>query len=113
MQSSLLWHRGPLWLNDHNKRPVWQPTATLHLQAVAVTTSEFVLVTSLPPCNGLHKIIDLSNYSTLDKVVKVTAIVVWFVDHLKLKDRRKNGLLTAVELHAAKMKWVKDCQHQV
>ena len=41
MQSSLLWHHGPQWLTNCNNWPVWQPAATLHLQA-AVTTSEFV-----------------------------------------------------------------------
>ena len=133
MQSSLLWHHGPQWLTNCNNWPVWQPTATLHLQAAAVTTSEFVPFMSSPPCNGLHKIIDLNNYSTLERVVKVTAIVLRFVANLKSKDTKQTGPLTAVELHAAKMKskdtkqtgpltavelhaakmkWVKDCQQQ-
>ena len=68
---------------------------------------------SSPHCNGLHKIIDLDNYSTLERVVKVTAIVLRFVANLKLKDTKQTGPLTAVELHAAKMKWVKDSQQQV
>ena len=102
---------GITMLTDHNKWPVWQPAAMLHLQAAAaVTTSEFVPATSLPPCNGLQKIITIV---PLTKVVKVTAIVLWFVDSLKLKDCRKNGPLTAVKLHVAKRKWVKDCQQQL
>ena len=113
MQSSLLWHHGPQWLTNCNNWPVWQPTATLHLQAAAVTTSEFVPFMSSPPCNGLHKIIGLDNYSTLERVVKVTAVVLRFVANLKSKDTKQTGPLTAVELHAAKMKWVKDCQQQV
>ena len=35
-----------------------------------------------------------------------------FVANLKSKDTKQTGPLTAVELHAAKMKWVKDCQQQ-
>jgi len=80
MNSSLLWHHGPQWLTDRNNWPVWQPAATLHLQAAAVLTSEFVPTTSLKPCNGLHKIIDLNNYSTLASVVRVTAFVLRFVE---------------------------------
>ena len=113
MQSSLLWHHGPQWLTNCNNWPVWQPAATLPLQAAAVTTSEFVPFMSSPSCNGLHKIIDLDNYSTLERVVKVTAIVLRFVANLKSKDTKQTGPLTAVELHTAKMKWVKDCQQQV
>ena len=74
MQSSLFWHHGPQWLTNCNNWPVWQPTATLHLQAAAITTSEFAPFMSSPPCNGLHKIIDLDNYSTLERAVKVTAL---------------------------------------
>ena len=98
IQSSLLWHHGPQWLTNCNNWPVWQPAATLHLQAAAVTTSEFVPAMSSPPCNGLHKIIDLDNYSTLERVVKVTAIVLRFVANPKLKDTKQTGPLTAVEL---------------
>jgi len=110
MKSSLPWHQGPQWLTDHNKWPVWQPAATFHLQAATVMTSEFVPTTSLKPCNGLHKIIDLTNYSTLASAVRVTAFKLRFVANPKLKDGKQTGSLKA---EAAKMRWVKDCQQQV
>ena len=87
---------------------------SLHLQAAAVTTADFVPAASvtLLLCNGLYQIINLNNYSTLEKVVRVTAIVLRFVANLKLKDTKQTGPITAIELHAATMKWVKNYQQQ-
>ena len=111
LQSSLLWYSEPQWLTTCENWPVWQPSTALHLQAAAISTSGFVPVTNSPVRHGLHQIMDISNYSTLCKVVGVTAIVLQFVSNLKNKLNQKSGPLTAAELmNEAKMKWVKDCQ---
>ena len=75
LQSSLLWHFGPQWLTTRDNWPVWKPSTTLHLQAAAISTSEFVPVTTSPTHHGLHQIMDLTNYSTLSRVVGITALV--------------------------------------
>ena len=112
LQSSALWRFGPQWLTTRDNWPVWQPSTNLHLQAAVISTSEFVPITT-SPTYGLHKIINLMNYSTLSKVVRVTAFVLRFVSNVKHKSSQETGPLTASELHEAKMKWVKDCQQQV
>ena len=78
-----------------------------------VSTSQFVPVTASSTQPGLQHIIDLSNYSTLGKVLGITAYVRRFVSNIKNKLTQETGPLTAVELHIAKMSWVKDCQQQV
>ena len=113
LQSSLLWCFGPQWLTTRDNSPVWKPSTTLHLQAAAISTSEFVPVTTSPTHHGLHQIMDLTNYSTLSRVVGITAFVLRFASNIKNKFDRKTGPLTAAELNEAKMKWVKDCQQQV
>ena len=110
LQSSKLWHSGPQWITTRDNWPVWQPSATLHLQAAAIKTSRFVPVTTSP---GLGQIMDLSNYSTLNKVLGVTAYVLRSVSNVKNKLNKTTGPLRATELHTAEMSWVKDCQKQV
>ena len=56
---------------------------------------------------------DLSNYSTLSKVLGVTAYVLRFVSNVKNKLNKTTGPLAATEVHTAKISWVKDCQKQV
>jgi len=102
MQSSQAWHSGPPWLTNHNNWLVWQHCT---FKAAGVTTEEFVPAssTSLPPCNGLYQIINLNNYSTLEKVVRITAIVLRFIANLTSKDTKQTGPITAIKLHTATM----------
>ena len=93
LQSSLLWRFGPQWLTTRDNWPAWLPSTALHMQA-AVLNSEFIPVTS-PTQHGLHQIIDLSNYSTLGKVLGITAYVWRFVSNVKNKLNRETGPLTA------------------
>ena len=113
LQSSSLWCFVPQWLTTYDYWPAWQPSATLHLQAAVVSTSQFVPVTASSTQPGLHHIIDLSNYNTLGKVLGITAYVRRFVSNIKNKLTQETGPLTAAELHIAKMSWIKDCQQQV
>ena len=112
LQSAELWHFGPQWLTTRDNWPIWQPSAALHLQAAAVTTSQFVPVRT-PDKLGLGQVMDLSNYNTLSKVLGVTAYIRRFVSNIKNKLNTTTGPLTAAELYTAKMSWVKDCQQQV
>ena len=61
--------------------------------------------------HGLHQIMDLTNYSTLSKVVGVIAPVLWFASNIKNKLIWETR--PAAELNEAKMKWVKDFWQQV
>ena len=65
LQSSSLWCFGPQWLTTRDHWPAWQPSATLHLQAAVVSTSEFVPVTASSTQPSLQHIIDLSTIAPL------------------------------------------------
>ena len=77
-KSSLLWVRGPTWLPDKQKWPVWQHSSISHLHAVAAVSNEFTPHDHTPPNKGLHCIIKVSDYSTLHKLLTVTAYVYRF-----------------------------------
>lgn len=89
LQSSLLWRFGPQWLTTCDNWPVWQPSTNFHLQAAVISTSGFVLVTTSPTHHRLHQIVNLMNYSTLSKVVRVTAFVLCFVSNIKTNPAKK------------------------
>lgn len=111
LKSSTLWNHGPHWLTSTNNWPTWQATPTLHLQALAITSAVFNPNGKSHPTHGLHTIIDVTDYSTLHKLIAITAYVLRFV-HCS-RGNRHSGPLTTAELQQAKHRWIKDCQHQV
>ena len=112
LKSSELWRHGPQWLISSSKWPTWQVTQTLHLQALAVTAQEFQPRedgnTTLTV--GLHQVMNVTDFSTLYKLVAVTAYVLTFIENLC--GNHLTGQLTTAELQQAKQRWIKDCQHQ-
>ena len=81
--------------------------------AATATAEEFTPITPSQVTNGLHCIINLSNYSSFDKLIAITTYVYRFITNLKSPSKKQHGPLTATELYQAKMCWIKDCQQQV
>ena len=112
-KSSTLWSQGPPWITTQNHWPTWQPSSSLQMLATTTTTKEVTPTESIQETNGLHHIINLTNYSSLGKLIAVTAYVYRFITNLKSHGNNQQGPLTATELYQAKMHWLKDCQQQV
>ena len=66
-----------------------------------------------PPNTGLCYIITIANYSTLYKLLAVTAYVYRFVFNCLHRQTPQTGPLSADKPRKAKFKWVTDCQGQV
>ena len=81
--------------------------------ATTATAEEFTPTTTSQVTTGLNCIINLSSYSSLDKLIAITAYVYRFISNLKSPGNTQHGPLTATELYQAKMYWIKDCQQQV
>ena len=94
------------------KWPVWQHSSISHLHAVAAVSNEFTPHDHTPPNKGLHCIIKVSDYSTLHKLLTVTAYVYRFVFNLRNRQVAKKDPITASELHYTRKQWVKDCQQE-
>ena len=62
---------------------------------------------------GLHCIITISNHSSLDKLLGVTAYVLRFIRNTKQFTSKSTGPLSVQELHKAKLAWIRNCQQQV
>ena len=79
--STSLWTNGPSWLSDESKWP--NSAVTLHLQTDNMEAEQPVPVDPTEPPTGIHKIIDLSKYSTLTKLLRVTGYVLRFITNLR------------------------------
>ena len=109
LKSSDSWKHGTRWLTSASKWPTWQTLQTLHLQAQAVIAQEFI------PRNTdltmrLHNIMNVTDFSTLYRLIAVSAYVLRFVENLK--ENCLNGQVTMTELQA-KLRWIKSSQHQI
>ena len=62
------------------------------------------------PDIGLHQIIKLTDYSSLPKLLAVTAYALRFINNLCRSRPKLNGPLTAEELSSAQTKWIQACQ---
>ncbi|XP_065889733.1 uncharacterized protein [Dysidea avara] len=110
--SSLLWLLRPSWLQCSQDWPQWTPTNTFLQLAEeedehgstppATQTSEDV--------TGIHTVIDITRFSTIDKLVAVTAYVLRYVRNTHTQQPRVIGPLSAVERNAAMKEWISSSQ---
>ena len=112
--SSSLWQHGPKWLTTPSQWPSFQPPPLPPLVLAAAVATEFVPMEQTPTDLGIHCVISIDRYSSLNKMLSVSAYVVHFVDNLKVQpQQRQFGPITADELHKVNLKWVKDIQHTI
>ena len=89
--STPLWTNGPSWLSDQSGWPQWNSALTLHLQTDNMETDQPVPIDPAGPATGIHKIVDLSKYSTLTKLLHVTCYVLRFITNLRNSTAKQTG----------------------
>ena len=112
LQASLIWRHGPEWLTHEALRPSWGPTEMLHVQ-LAIAEAEVLPVPDKQPvkeCSGVEMIIDIDRYSTLTKLLYVTAYVLRFIECIKSRVYKCTGPITTSELSKAQLSWIRSCQ---
>ena len=86
------WMQGPHWLTDKSKCPQWKQTEILHSQTETTTDTDKILTvertpqivsTELVPQIGIHNVLKVSNYSSLSKLLRVTAYLLRFVNNVR------------------------------
>jgi len=118
-QNSKLWMQGPSWITDSNSWPTWTPdfkNETLLLTAANEDETEGT-DTDRSELLGISNIIDLSRFSSLQKLLHVTCYVLKFVKHCRNKKRynlrssRAQEGFTKVEIQQATRLWIIDVQN--
>jgi len=102
-QSSKIWFYGPPWLPYAHQWPTWLQEPIPHLHAVAAFANEFVPDQEMPPNSGPQRIIPLTKYSSLRRLLAVTTYVKRFIQTLRNKTQTSKGPVTAVELDKARV----------
>ena len=108
--SQTLWWKGPPWLTTTQNWPTWQPEPSIHLHAAAAVVKEFIPEPPTGKDIGLHKVIELRKYSSLLKLLAVTAYILRLTNNLCRSPAKLKGPLTAEELSSVKIKWIQACQ---
>ena len=111
--SSPQWQQGPTWLTEHDKWPSWNPPCISHLHTIVGVTEAFIPPPQVATTTGLHQIIKLVDYSTLDRLLVVTALVIRALNNFRSTHSKRTGFVTANELQGAKMIWIKTCQRHI
>ena len=117
LASAALWQQGPSWLQLQDQWPTWNPSSeTLLIQMQEELDDqpiEQILVHSAltSPANFLQ-VMDVTKYSSLQKLLAVTAYVLRFINKTRQLSHN-TGHLTTFELAKAKLKWLYTIQHEV
>ena len=112
-----LWREGPDWLREGEilkaqENTVMPEECISEMKALDRKSTLSLLVTEERP--SLSQILHCEQYSTIYRLLRVTAYVVKFVRFLKQKiqssDTSPSTVLTATEISDAEMLWVKEAQ---
>ena len=125
LHTSSLWQRGPQWLPLAEQWPSWNPSKILHLHLCDIADAEDTDATAnntktttdgatqTDPAEkqlGIHNLIDVSRFSTLSRLLTVTAYVLRFVKNLQNHATKTDGPLSVQERQEAQRKWIQNSQ---
>ena len=111
LASSQLWQHGPQWLTNKTQQPVWNHSEILHLQVEEGTVEDPFEDNPLTMATqGIHNIIQISNYSTLHRLLRVSGYVLRFIHNTKQGTSRKTGPLSTNEINRSLSLWIHSCQ---
>ena len=119
LSTSTLWSHGPPWITTKENWPTWNPksillqsTAAKHLEAIHTSTEQ--QTNDETGCqesnNGVNTVINLHAFSTIQRLLRVTAWVLRFANNTKKKAKKRYGPLSVTELNAAQTLWIVNCQ---
>ena len=112
------WMQGPSWLTIESKWPQWKRTEVLYLQTElndsdepmsAEQTSQTVSSAKVPE-TGIHNVMKISNYSSLLRLLRVTACLLRFIHNVRKPTTRNVDALSTEETNNALSLWIYDCQ---
>ena len=102
---------GPQWLQTRSDWPQWTPTnALLQLTEDGDCDNAASTTHISQDVTGIHNIIDIARFSTIDKLVAVTAYVRRFLHNAHKKQPKFVGPLTVTELTTARKQWISSSQ---
>ena len=112
LKVSHLWYHGQDWLTQESQWPTWNVSEILLLQVEEDPATNTCMVThSSIAVPGIHNIILASNYTTLPRLLRVTAYIPRFIHNVRHPSNLKEGTLFTEEINVARSRWIYGCQH--
>jgi hypothetical protein len=110
-----LWFKGPTWITNRSKWPEWTSNRVISAMPCIQdqTDGEEIRKTQkMANQNLLPKLLSLENYSSFQKLQRVTAYILRFIGNCRQRRENRNlGHLTVEEINKATLLWIKDVQH--
>ena len=108
--SSELWLHGPPWLLSRQDWPQWVPTNVLLQLVEDDDDTPSTTQGSDENVAGIHNVVNITRYSSIGKLVAVTAYVLRYIHNSRKQQPLLNGPLTATELNSARKLWISSSQ---
>ena len=111
-----LWSRGPHWITKTESWPLWDTLPTAVCTTCMEDCHEHVIETTpatSPSVDviGIHNIIDVTRFSKLRKLIRITVYVLRFIRNCRLeKSTIRLEPLTVAELNEADHLWIRSSQ---
>ena len=107
------WFCGPTWLRQGQREwPVWKRSINAEAPELCEYPKETACIAKVEEHPNILKVIKLERYSTLDRIIRVMALVVRFTETCKTRVK-KTSPLTSKELRSAKHHLIKAVQQSV
>lgn len=110
LKNSTLWLKGPSWLTS-GEWPSWPALDNVLACQISEESSEpdVVKKDDGQPL-GIHQVMDITRYSSLDKALRVTAYVLRFISRVKRTPQGTSKHVTVTEIITAKNHWIRSVQ---
>ena len=109
-----LWFHGPKWITKKIDWPTWSGNQKMLTSDEIENEADSRMMKNHTLCTssnlektGVNKIVDITRYSNLKKLIRITAYVLRFIHNCKVdKPHRNSSVLTVDELQHATLLWI-------
>ncbi|CAG2213730.1 unnamed protein product [Mytilus edulis] len=111
-EKNTLWFNGPEWITDASKWPSWKPNDTTVLLTSTDIEESSTADNAIDNQQGIHQIVQITRYSTLSKLLRITAYLLRFIRNCRspILQRNKAKYVSREELQDATECWILNCQ---
>ncbi|CAG2188672.1 unnamed protein product [Mytilus edulis] len=112
-EKNTLWFNGPEWITDTSKWPSWKPNETTVLLTSTDIEDSSTADNEIDNQQGIHQIVQITRYSTLSKLLRITAYLLRFIRncHSPILQTNKAKYVSREESQDATECWIQNCQN--
>ena len=116
LKQNTLWWEGPVWLKKGNEAwpKKFYPEDSTEVKEERKKVN--VMLSAAQEIKQAREVFDLNRFSSLSKLLRVTAYTKRFINNLRLSKEKGElilGDLTTEELRSAEVTWIKDAQDEL